>query len=167
MREAQRAYQKRKDSATASERRRCDDVLQVLSDLSMDVEALLQAAADTGLLEENGQVPDHVRRLWQTYNTAINSPCLGPELRLLQVKNDRRQAAHHVTSHTGTERTTNMQQSSCARDSMDLDIGSVNDQTLITTFSTAQMRYPGSGPRSIYQVCRDRQAEFHPTQNPA
>ncbi|KAF2439818.1 hypothetical protein P171DRAFT_489617 [Karstenula rhodostoma CBS 690.94] len=167
VREAQRAYQKRKDSATASERRRCDDVLQVLSDLSMDVEALLQAAADAGVTKEEGELADHIRRLWSTYDTAINSPCLGPELRLLQVKNERRQAAHQNAGHPSTERNTHVQQPSHQRDSMDLDLGPVNDQTLITPFSATQMSYPSSGPRSIYQVCRERQAEFHRTRNSA
>jgi hypothetical protein len=130
----------------------------------MDVEALLQAAADAGVMKEEGELPDHIRRLWSTYDTAINNPCLGPELRLLQVKNERRQA---VQENSSTERNTNVQEPSHHRDSMDLDLGSVTDQTLITPFSTAQMSFPSSGPRSIYQVCRERQAEFHRTRNPA
>lgn len=134
----------------------------------MDVEALLQAAADAGVMKEDGELPDHIRRLWSTYDTAINNACLGPELRLLQVKNERRQAVHQNTSHSNTELNPNTQRPSHHRDSMDLDLGPVNDQTLITPFAATQMSYPSSGPRSIYQVCRERQAEFHHrTRNPA
>ncbi|KAF1966682.1 hypothetical protein BU23DRAFT_312633 [Bimuria novae-zelandiae CBS 107.79] len=169
VREAQRAYQKRKDSATASERRRCDDVLQVLSDLSMDVEALLQAAADAGVTKEEGEIPDHVRRLWSTYNTVINNPCLGPELRLLQVKNERRQSAHLNATRPSTEVNSNMQLVSHVSDPacmVDLDIGQRTDSTLITNFATAHLNFPQSGNRNIYEVCRERQADFHPTRNP-
>lgn len=143
-------------------------MLQVLFDLSMDVEALLQAAADAGMTKDEGELADHFRRLWSTYDTAINSPCLGPELRLLQVKNDRRQATHQNTS---TERNTSMnssiQRSSHHREPMDLDLGSVNDQTLLIPFGATQASFPSSGPRNIYQVCRERQAEFHHARRPA
>ncbi|KAL5371654.1 hypothetical protein PMIN02_012768 [Paraphaeosphaeria minitans] len=98
--------------------------------------------------------------MWWTYNTAINSPCLGPDLRLLQVKNERRQVAHQNTNDSSAERTTHVQRPSQHSDSMDLDLGSVNDQTLITSFSAVQTSFPGSGSRSIYQMCGERQAEF-------
>ena len=165
MREAQRAYQK--DSATASEKRRCDDVLQVLSDLSMDIEALLQAAADADVMEEEGELPDHIRRLWSTYDTAINSPCLGPDLRLLQVKNERRQAAHASTTRTSAEDHAKRRQLSQPSDATNLEMSQVNETTLITNFATNQLNYPMGGPRSIFQVCRERQAEFHPVRNQA
>jgi len=180
VREAQRAYQKRKDSATASERRRCDDVLQVLSDLSMDVEALLQAASTAGMLKQEGEVPEHVRRLWATYSMAINNPCLGPELRLLQIKNERRQVAiqdHHPCAReptsnihhhpTTTSSSASMNAAIADPSRMELDLGEVTESTLISTFSTAQMHFPSSGPRSIYQVCKERrQADFRASQNP-
>lgn len=130
----------------------------------MDVEALLQAAADSGVLNEEGDLPDHIRRLWSTYNTTINNACLGPELRLLQVKDERRRAAHPDATRPSTGSNSNTQSSS-SRDSIDLDISHVNETTLITNFSTAQLAYPGSGSRNIYQVCRERQAEYHVNRN--
>lgn len=158
VREAQRAYQKRKDSASESERRRCDDVLQVLSDLSMHIEALLQAAADGGVMKENGEVPEHIRRLWATYNTAINHPCLGPELRLLQVKNDRRQAAYR----NGTQQSpdTELHQRMHSRDTMDLDLAQVNDTALISSFSAPPLGCIMPGDRNMYQVVGEP-VEFH------
>ena len=131
----------------------------------MDVEALLQAAADAGVMNEEGEIPEHIRRLWSTYNTAINSACLGPELRLLQVKNERRQAAHPNAARPSPGTNTNIRQPS-SRDPMDLDMSNVDETTLITSFSTAQPAYSGSGSRSIYQVCRERQAGYHATRNP-
>jgi hypothetical protein len=135
----------------------------VLSDLSMDVEALLQAAADSGAIKEEGELPDHIRRLWSTYNTVINSACLGPELRLLQVKNERRQAAHANATWSGTETPAPPH----PRDSMDLDIKHVNETTLMTNFGTAQLHYPDPNPRGMFQMCRERQPGFHPTRNAA
>ena len=129
----------------------------------MDVEALLQAAADGGVMKEEGELPDHIRRLWSTYDTAINSPCLGPDLRLLQVKNERRQAAHANSARSSTETSA----PSLPRDSMHLDIRHVNESTLMTNFGTAQLHYPDSGPRSMFQVCRERQPEFHSARNAA
>ena len=122
----------------------------------MDVEALLQAAADAGMMKEEGEIPEHIRRLWSTYNTVINSPCIGPELRLLQVKNERRQSVHTSGSGSSAEINTNMQQASHARDPMDVDLNRVNEATLISNFNTAQLNYPNPGHRGIYQVCRER-----------
>lgn len=113
VREAQRSYQKRKDTATATERRRADDLLQVLSDLSADVEALLQAASKAGTMYHDDDVSKRIQSLWQTYDTAINSDCVKPELRLQQIKNDQRQAQHKadgnfvVMSPTGGAATEN------------------------------------------------------------
>jgi hypothetical protein len=66
--------------------------LQVLADLSSDVETLLQAASKAGMMQGEHSVSKSIQRLWATYNTAINSPAIQPELRLQQLKNDRRLA---------------------------------------------------------------------------
>lgn len=133
----------------------------------MDIETLLQAAADAHLLKEEGELPDHIRRLWSTYDTAINNPCLGPELRLLQVKNERRQAAHTSATGTGAAGHAKRRQLSQSRDAMDLEMSHVNETTLITNFAANQLNYPSAGNRSIFQVCRERQGEFHPVRNQA
>ena len=95
MREAQRAYQKRKDNATATDKRRVDELLQVLSDLSSDVEAVLSSASKAGYMRRDDNLSSQIQRLWTSYDTAVNSACVKPELRLLQIKNDRRIAEHH------------------------------------------------------------------------
>lgn len=144
-------------------------MLQVLSDISGDIEGLLQAAADVGILKHEGEIPERLRRLWTTYDAAMKAECLGPELRLLQLKNERRQAAHQDPEHSGIDVNRDMQHhpvSSRSGDpaiheaTIDLDLGAVNDSTLVTTFSTSQLHYPGHG-RSIYEVVRDRQSEYH------
>ncbi|KAH8712019.1 hypothetical protein GQ44DRAFT_730891 [Phaeosphaeriaceae sp. PMI808] len=96
VREAQRTYQKRKDTASATEKRRVDDLLQMLSDLATSVEALLQAASTSGSIHRNDGVSLNIQRLWTTYNTVVNNPCVEPELRLLQIKNNRRLATHQT-----------------------------------------------------------------------
>jgi hypothetical protein len=67
-------------------------LLQVLADLSSDVEALLQAASKAGMIRGKDDVSKSIQRLWTTYDTAINSPAIHPELRLQQMKNDQRLA---------------------------------------------------------------------------
>jgi hypothetical protein len=94
VREAQRTYQRRKDAATAHERRRADELLQLLSSLSTDVEALLQAALMAGNMHRDDKVSKTVQRLWSTYDTVVNSDCVKPELRFHQLKNNRRLATH-------------------------------------------------------------------------
>ncbi|KAF1948766.1 hypothetical protein CC80DRAFT_599437 [Byssothecium circinans] len=90
VREAQRTYQRRKDSDSASERRRSDEVLEAMFDLSTDIETLLQTAVGTGALVQNNDLSECIRNLWFSYNVAIKKPCMLPDLKILQVKNDRR-----------------------------------------------------------------------------
>ena len=72
-----------------------DELLQILSDLSSDVEALLQASSKAGAMHRDDEISKHIQRLWSSYDTAINNPSVTPELRLLQIKNGRRVASHH------------------------------------------------------------------------
>ena len=101
MREAQRSYQKRKDKATAGDKRRVDELLQVLSDLSSDVETLLETASKAGLMSRNDKLSTHIQRLWASYNKTINADCVKPELRLLQIKNEERIATYHSSDNLG------------------------------------------------------------------
>lgn len=182
MREAQRTYQKRKDSAAASERRRCDDILQVISDLSTDIEALLQAASAAGTLNLEGDLAARLRRLWSSYDTAISSPCINPELRLLQVKNDRRKAEHisNLNRRRDTtpsvlvglpekqeeqRRTAEFMEADQSR--MDLVLARVDETTLVQSFSTISANNKVMGGRSIFEVVRERQAEFESSRSPA
>ena len=100
MREAQRTYQKRKDTATVTEKRRVDELLQLLSDLSSDVESLLQAASIAGNMSHDDDVSKNIQRLWSTYDTVVNNEHVQPELRLLQVKNSKRQATHESSGES-------------------------------------------------------------------
>ncbi|KAH7065655.1 hypothetical protein BKA63DRAFT_161582 [Paraphoma chrysanthemicola] len=98
VREAQRAYQKRKDTATVTEKRRIDVLLQLLTDLSSDVESLLEAASTAGNMHRDDAVSKSIQRLWSTYDTVINDDEVKPEMRLLQVKNTRRLANHQTNA---------------------------------------------------------------------
>ncbi|KAF2027159.1 hypothetical protein EK21DRAFT_115054 [Setomelanomma holmii] len=99
VREAQRAYQKRKDSVNVTEKRRVDVLLQLLSDLSTDVEALLGAASTGGNMYRDDTVSKCIQGLWSTYDTVINNDEVKPELRLLQVKNSRRLVDHQANAN--------------------------------------------------------------------
>ncbi|PVI05443.1 hypothetical protein DM02DRAFT_650780 [Periconia macrospinosa] len=182
VREAQRTYQKRKDLVVASEKFRSDDVLEAISDISVEVEALLQTAAATGLLNQQGAVPERIRQLWRAYDKVITKPCMKPELRLLQVKNDRRREAFPeldiLMSNTGTsdrpaepmDINLPMQiNSNNDIDLADMELG-VSDSTLISPFSQVQAKYGftsyhGNSGKSIFEVCHDRRVKWKDNQN--
>jgi hypothetical protein len=171
VREAQRTYQKRKESATATDKRRVDELLQVLADLSADVEALLQSAS--GSMYRDDDVSMHIQRLWSTYSTVINSDCVKPELRLQQLKNDQRQADHRARANVRivTELPDPQQEGSVEADRpqrrkpIPLDAGNVNfdflgfeETSVMQTFqrsSSVNERFAG---RSIFDICMERQA---------
>jgi hypothetical protein len=98
VREAQRSYQRRKDTASALEKKRADELLTLLSDLSTDVESLLQAASAAGSMHRADHVSKSIQRLWSTYDTVINNECIKPEMRLLQIKNRQRLATHQANA---------------------------------------------------------------------
>ncbi|KAF2680474.1 hypothetical protein K458DRAFT_392812 [Lentithecium fluviatile CBS 122367] len=177
VREAQRTYQKRKDGATATERKRCDAVLEVMSDLSTDIEALLQAASKAGLMNQQGNFPDHVRRLWSSYDAAINSPCVKPELRLLQVKNDRRRAEHHSNDGFRIEPAPNPRSEPITQESpriadpkdinasqLDMELMRVGDTTVLQPLHQIRSSSMTMAGRSIFDVVKERQADFERSQ---
>jgi hypothetical protein len=69
-------------------------MLKVVTTISTEVEAVLQAAAYSGTMSQKGQLGDSLRRLWSAYDTAITSPCVTPELQTLQDKNHHRRGEH-------------------------------------------------------------------------
>lgn len=71
-----------------------DDLLKVLSDLSSDIESLLTTASSAGAMRRDDAVSKQIQQLWSSYNSAINMPCLLPELRGLQAKNTQRMVNH-------------------------------------------------------------------------
>jgi hypothetical protein len=158
---------------TATERRRCDDVLEVLSDLSSDIESLLQAASKAGLMNQQGELADNVRRLWSSYDTAINSQCVKPELRLLQVKNDRRRAEHHSRDNFRIDARPNAPPEDVTREpprindpadidpsSVDMELVRVNEGTLIQPFNEIHTGSKIMAGRTIFDVVEERQAVF-------
>jgi hypothetical protein len=172
IREAQRAYQKRKDSAIATEKRRADDLLQVLSDLSTDVEALLQAASKAGMPRDD-DVSKQIQRLRSTYDAAINNDCVQPELRLQQIKNNRLLADSQNRPHLGSIPASRDTQEDCSlvtslvpvseRDATTFNYSDVSlelvrhgDTAVIQSYRHDQSYHANMAGRIIYDVCANR-----------
>ncbi|KAF2635199.1 hypothetical protein P280DRAFT_511308 [Massarina eburnea CBS 473.64] len=179
VREAQRTYQKRKDTAAASERRRGDDILEAMSDLSTNIEALLQTAARTGALAQHGELADHIRQLWDSYDSAINKPCLKPELRLLQVKNDRRRTEyrhsqmqnicstqHQLQGNQGMEqveeRDEEHDEGDEEVDASQMEFGRIEDSSLMQSFAQmeAKFGFVGQG-KTVTEYLHERRTAGH------
>jgi hypothetical protein len=161
VREAQRTYQKRKDNATITDKRRVEGLLQVLADLSSAVEALLQTASDTGVMQRDDVVSKHVQQLSSVYDTAINKPVVHPALRMQQITNDRRLAGYHNNERSST---TNACGGAPIADpgptplldmsAMSLELVRVDETTLIQSFQSTTKYLAG---RSIFDVVKERQ----------
>jgi hypothetical protein len=168
VRNAQRTYQKRKDTASASVNNRCDELLQLLLDLSTDIESLLQAGAKSGRLEHTDDFADRLRKLWDSYDVVINKPCVSPELTLLQIKNGRRRADYQRqdifrvgVSHGKADRTRSSSSPLNGPDtdtsSPDMELVRVSEGTLIQPFKQSR----DLGGRSILEIVKQRQAQLH------
>lgn len=177
VREAQRTYQKRKDLAVASDKTRADDVLEAMSDLSQEIEALLQSAVTSGIMTQQSDLSDRMRQLWKSYDQAITKPCMKPELRLLQVKNDRRRDEHPEFNTPGkvtmgdnepaaSETPPSVEaQAEMPVDTSDMALGCFTDSTLIQSFAHVQARYAfgqtnGTSGKSIWQECENRRQRW-------
>jgi hypothetical protein len=163
VREAQRTYQKRKDTATETEKRRVDELLQLLSDLSSDVETLLQAASTAGNMQRDDDVSKNIQRLWSTYDTVISNEHVQPELRLLHVKNSKRQAAHQARVDTVPQEQGGSQivaTSPLAFDvsHMNFDLVRFRETTLVTTFPRTDATDQYTASRNIFELVKERQA---------
>lgn len=173
VREAQRAYQKRKDTATVTEKRRVDVLLQLLTDLSTDVEALLQAASTAGSMYRDDAVSRNIQRLWSTYDTVVNDDAVKPEMRLLQVKNIRRLADHQANANlriaAGAREPEQdhappdvapVEDSSAPFDpgALNFDLVRFEETTVMSSFqrTTTTDRYMAG--RSIFDIAMERQA---------
>lgn len=128
-------------------------------------------------MSQEGEVADRIRQLWSSYDTAVNSPHVRPELRLLQVKNDRRRAEHQsnenfrigvapTTQREGPQETPRDDEATEADPDTDVHLVRIDDTTIIQPFKDIQSAYPLMGGRSIFQVIKERQAVFN-SQNPA
>jgi hypothetical protein len=172
VRNAQRSYQKRKDEAACSVNQRCEDLLQILSDLSIEVDLLLQIAARTGAIADDGELGYQLRRVWKDYDTAVNADAVLPDLRFLQTKNDRRKDEYGPTIlPKNTNRVVIAASNSgpaipkegpvAHSDLSDLNLNLVrgDDSTMIQSFKQISGSKTLNG-RSYYQVLADRQAEY-------
>ncbi|ORY17287.1 hypothetical protein BCR34DRAFT_583752 [Clohesyomyces aquaticus] len=180
VRNAQRTYQRRKESAVATATQRSDELLEVLSDLSMDVEELLRAVSVSGALDEKTDVGDRLRRLWSSYNVAIHSSCVKPELRLLQIKNDKRRADREARREPTRPAVISQLQPECGQCTAGLKVvavtersrpgandpdpmGDVADNLLKPYFGHANSFLNPISGKTIFEVVSERQAEVSRT----
>lgn len=167
VRSAQRTYQKRKESATRSVTQRCDDLLNVLSDLASEVEEVLRVASKAGALDQKDELGIQMLRLRDSYSTAINQPCAQPDLKLLQEKDNRRRAEHtgrgnHRHSHVRNDEEMPRSNSSAnlaEADPSNIDMSLVRgDGTTLVQSFREDIESKIMRGRSIYQVVAERQA---------
>ena len=146
-----------------------------MSDLSTDIEALLQAVSETGLMDQQCELASHMRRLWSSYDTAINSPCVKPELRLLQVKNDRRKAEHQTNGAHRKDATMGSQTGGIthptgnAAEHTNIDIGSsqadmestsVENESFLQPFPIVHSAGAFMRGRNLFEVMNERSTQF-------
>jgi hypothetical protein len=96
-------------------------------------------------MDLQGDLADKARQLWSSYDTAINSACLKPELRLLQVKNDRRKVEHQTRASLQAGPTLGSQPSHNTQPTSD-----VNNATE-TDFMQVDMHFPLVDDETIQQ----------------
>lgn len=183
MRNAQRTYQKRKDEASHTVSQRCDELLQALSDLSTAVEELLGSASKAGTLNQKDGIAPQMQQLWDTYDTVINQQSVQPELRLLQIKNSRRQADHqakqrYLVNHVsqsqhgtwpmdrGIAQLGNMELAETDASLSGMSTGRADDTTLIQSFADTSTQSTILGGRSIFDIVAERQAQLRNSENP-
>ncbi|KAF2794263.1 hypothetical protein K505DRAFT_361253 [Melanomma pulvis-pyrius CBS 109.77] len=174
VRDAQRAYQGRKDDAIATEKRKNNAVIQVLSELSIEVEEILKLASNAGVLDQNDAVGGQMRRLRAAYDEAVNRPCVEPELKKLRIEHTRRRVVRSSEDNSNVATTTNegsqeellfSKTHGAMSTTGDLELGRVNDTTLIAPYLTLCTESKFMGGRSIFQVVSDRQAAMRNTEN--
>jgi hypothetical protein len=171
VREAQRAYQKRKDTATATDKHRADKLLKLLSDLSTDVEYLLQAASTAGNMNQNDEVSRNIQRLWSTYDTVMNNDCLNPDLRSLQLKNSHRLATcrTHTNStvpHVSIIAPANLEsgvpssrsQTSFNPSAISFELVRFEGTTVMQSFQRTSTTNKYMAGRNIFDIMKERQA---------
>jgi len=146
--------------------------------MSTDVEALLQAASKAGMHPDD-DVSKHIQRLWSTYDAAINNDCVQPEMRLQQIKNNRRLADSQnrpdICSILASKNT--QQDCSVVKEANTINNGDVSlelvrygDTTVVQSYQHDQSYHAYMAGRSIYDVCAERQdamrlADLHRTED--
>ncbi|KAF2106997.1 hypothetical protein BDV96DRAFT_606812 [Lophiotrema nucula] len=172
VRNAQRTYQKKKDQVSSTTNQRCDEILEVLSDLSVDIEELLQAAVKSGLMGQKNEMATKVQKLWSSYDAAINKPIVNPELRLLQVKNHRRQAEFErmepfrIRSAEGepdSHTIAPQRAPPCPNNphAVDMELVRHDGTTMIQPFNYGVTHYKSLAGKNIFDLVRERQARYN------
>ncbi|KAF2660389.1 hypothetical protein K491DRAFT_711881 [Lophiostoma macrostomum CBS 122681] len=184
VRNAQRTYQKRKDNAAQTVNQRCDELLETLSTLSTEVEEMLRVASKAGTLERRDDLGAQMRKLSSTYDAVINSACVTPELRLLQVKNHKRRAEHQSTEsfridHPSEDSDSNATTPKAAPggsasggsalhidpSTVDLSLVRGDGSTMIQSFRGLTSKNDAFRGRSIFDIVEERQAQFRNSNN--
>jgi hypothetical protein len=160
----------RKDSATATERRRADELLQLLLDLSTDVESLLQAASTAGNMCRDDEVSKNVQRLCSTYDSVISSEHVQPELRLLQLKNTKRLAAQQAKGKYRIDSALEhaeprFDENPTMTDPNDynFELGRIEGTTVMSSFQRTAATKQYMAGRSILDIVKERQAALKET----
>jgi hypothetical protein len=165
----------------AIEKKKRDAILQVLSDLSMEVEELLNVTSNTGSPDQDHVMRAQLHRLRDAHDKAINSPCVKAELKQLRPKNPGRRTVYPghanplaIVAATEEVMSSDLAESSNAASAStsiaNLGLGRVDDTTLIAPYYHTRV-YSQSmckvmGGRSIFQVVVDRQAAMRNAENP-
>jgi hypothetical protein len=176
VRNAQRAYQERKDDAMAIEKKKHDAILQVLSGLAIEVEDLLKVASNSPNLSQVGELENQIRRLRDAHAEAINDPRVKAELKQLRSKHPERRTIPpcHADPLAIVAATEDMMQSEQAESSAsaasaaDTTLGRGNDIPLIAFYSHTHSRSQSKvmGGRNIFQIVAERQAAMRNAEKP-
>ncbi|KAF2492716.1 hypothetical protein BU16DRAFT_541522 [Lophium mytilinum] len=183
IRSAQKKYRERKERATASQEQRCDELLRVISDISMELEELLKVACATGAMDTDDDLGEKLRRTASCYDSAIERPCIDPELRLLRTKSRQRRGNSRpdtLSPPTDDEATPQPQHAPLNRDDsapststpntlrewretthlIELDLGRVSDSSLIQSFVPHPGRKKALGAKMMLDLIKQRQADL-------
>ena len=165
----------------ATEKKKRDAILQVLSDLSLQVEEILNVTSTAGSLDQEDAMRAQLHRLRDAHNEAINSPCVKVELEELRCKNPGRRTVHpcHANPLAIVAATEEVMPSDLAESNnaatgststAHLGLGRGDDTTLVFPYSHTRVPFHNKskvmGGRSIFQVVADRQAEMRNAGNP-
>ncbi|KAF2703739.1 hypothetical protein K504DRAFT_170792 [Pleomassaria siparia CBS 279.74] len=160
VRNAQRAYQERKDGAMTTKKQKCSAILQVLSELSIEVEELLRLASIAGNLDRDDDVGAQMRRVKTTFDEATKRPCVAPELKQVREANLEKRRTDEEATNSGEDgaSTPNLGPALPENRTVDLDMTNIRESTLIGTYSRTLPRSHTMAGKGIFQIVSERQA---------
>ena len=124
------------------------------------------------MLARDDEVGTQLRRLCDSYDDAIHRPCIMPELKALQIKNDQRRSDHqrhddYQRSHLGHQQTLPQPPAGTISTGIDLSITRGDSTTMIQSFKETPSKSKIMGGRSIFNVITERQAQFRASKDGA